>query len=179
MLPILLHHVIEAEAVTELISLACFEVLTTLLDDELQLVGDLDRASNNALLHFPMRAQSRVFVPSALEDLHERRLCDEHLASLVDVLQILQVRQHLFFFSSHTVPFDQLELSLLECLVLDLLTPFFDLLLSLYFLEGVDTLKLAQLHRLLIDTLAHLLLLFDLLQLLHEVVVLPRLRNQF
>ena len=31
----------------------------------------------------------------------------------------------------------------------------------------------------LVDTLAHLLLFFDLLQLLHEVVVLPRLRNQF
>ena len=78
-----------------------------------------------------MRAQSRVFVPSALHDLHERHLCDEHLASLVDVLQVLQVRKHLFFFGSHAVPLDQLELSLLECLVLDLLTPFFDLLFSL------------------------------------------------
>ena len=38
--------------------------------------------------------------------------------------------------------------------------------------------ELAQLHSLLIDTLAHLLLFFDLLQLLHEVIVLPRLRNQ-
>ena len=173
-----LHHVAKVEAVANLISLACFEVFSTLLDDELELEGDLDRACKDALLHLSVCSQGRVFVPGSLQDLHQSHLRDEHLAPLMDVLQVLQVCKHLFFFCPDAVPLDQLELSLLKRLVLNLLAPFFDLLLAFEFLQGVDALQLALLDGLLVDTLTHLLLLFDLFKLLHKVIILPRLRNK-